>query len=151
MAAVQAPSVIAVHVQADVRDGFVVTNKGIQDSIKDLQRRLAKERGLRLAAAVETADLVLVVTERIDNAGSSAAISVPVAGTFYSVDVEKRAVRVRMEVGNFRQEFIGVNEYWSECAAEITADVQAWLVENRQLVIDLRSRRKPGGDSVPLH
>ncbi len=131
----QAP--VAVYVSAPMKDGFVDTNKGIQDSVKDVQRRLSGMKEFRLVESREKADITVTVLMR--GVGSEA-YGQRLNYTEYSGSYYKNAqltntpmvaqtlwVSAVMEVGAYRKEFTGTAlnvpgqrwGRWSECDAQI--------------------------------
>ena len=71
----QQASRVAVFVRADDSSGFVEPD--LLDSMKDIQREIPKRRNLRLAARVEDATLVVVVTKRYVSDGNQTTITLP--------------------------------------------------------------------------
>ncbi len=56
---------VLVYVSAPLKDGFVDTNKDIQDSVKDLQGRLSKKKKVfRLVESRASADIVVTILMR---------------------------------------------------------------------------------------
>ena len=146
---------VTVHVLAPMRDGFVDTSKGIQDSIKDVSSRLEKMREFQLVDTREKAEIVLTVITRgvgVEAYGqrmsyreyfnNTILTSEPVLTSTYWVTTV-------MEVGHYRKELLGSRTRegsssismgaWGGCADQITDDLKAWVVANRE---QLRQRRK---------
>lgn len=144
---------ITVYLAAPTRDGFVDTNKDIQDSIKDVRDRLSGMRELLVVSSREKADIVLTIVTR--GVGSEAygsrlryseyynnavLTSEPmVANTFWVASV--------MEAGAYRKEFMGAYTHelaysmgaWGECAKRIGNDLKSWVIANAE---QLRQRRQ---------
>ena len=118
-----------VYVSASMRDGFVEMSKGIEDSVKDISRRLAKMKEFRLVNSREKADIVLVVLARSEGR---------------SIEFMAKWVQTVMEVGQYQKEFWGHDgpapiSKWGSCADQIADHVKAWTLANRE---QLRQRRE---------
>jgi hypothetical protein len=148
------PERIAVFVSPPLRDGFVDTTKGIQDSINDIRTKLAEMREFQIVRDREQADVVLIIVKR--GVGSESygerltytqyynnAIleSTPVvANTFWVAAV--------LEVGEYRKELLGSYTHevaysmgaWGRCADQIAQHLKSWTAANAE---QLRERRKP--------
>lgn len=116
---------IAVFVAPATLGGFV-DDKGVSDSIKDLQNEVRK-RGYRTTfnlVPIETdAEIVIRVVRRGKDRGN-----------FVVAD---------MEVGDYRKDvsvkLSGIGDVWGECAEQIVKQVVRWIDANRRALIDRRS------------
>jgi hypothetical protein len=147
---------ISVYLTAPMRDGFVDTSKGIEDSIKDIHKNLTKKKGIRLADRAEDADVILVVVDRgvgVDAYGSRTTArdttyagvvveSAPmVANTFW--------VSTVLQAGTYRKEFVGRHTQeaaaslgaWTTVAEDLAKQVDAWTTANAAQVRARRASR----------
>ena len=145
LAGVSSPCQVLVFVSAPIRDGFVDASKDIQDSVRDLKKRLAKaKKEVRVVNQRGDADIVVTIVAR--GVGSQAygqrlslqeyynnttVTSVPtVANTFWVATV--------MEAGDYRREITGTytqdSAYsmgaWTACANRIAKDLRSWVEAN---------------------
>lgn len=148
LAGAQQPARVAVYISAPMRDGFVDTNRDIQDSIKDVRSRLSRMKEFQLVDSREKADIIVTMVTR--GVGSEAygqrlsyteyynnavLTSTPVVANTYWV----AAV---MEAGTYRKEFMGAytHQYaysmgaWGECAKQLANDLKSWTVANREQI-----------------
>jgi hypothetical protein len=131
---------IVVHVTAPVRDGFVDADRAIRDSIKDLQNNLRNKRGLVVAQDQASADITLRVMGRGVVSRRAGAVALPflsgvVVAPMYA---NKKVVRVVLEVGEFRKDFIEYEDGYGDCAEEIARQVHAWAEANRGTLMKRR-------------
>src|SRR5262245_63348556 len=88
------PAPISIYVGPMARDGFVVADRGVADSIKDVQGALRGKRGLVvvLDAAAATVHLLIVSRSVIPAKGGAATTTssrigtVEITNTFYGAD-----------------------------------------------------------------
>jgi hypothetical protein len=146
----QAP--VTVYVSAPMKGGFVDTNREIQDSVKDVQRRLSGMKEFRIIESPDGADLVITILMR--GVGSEA-YGQRLNYSEYSGQYYKNAqltetpmvaqtlwVSAVMEIAAYRKEFTGtaVNipgvrwGRWSECADHLAKDLKSWAVANREQI-----------------
>ncbi len=144
---------VTVYVLAPMRDGFIDTSKGIQDSIKDVSSRLGRMREFQLVDTREKADIVLTVITRgvgVEAYGHRMSYREYFNNTILTSEpvlVNTYWVTTVMEVGQYRKELLGSRTRegtssmgaWGGCAEQITDDLQAWVVANRE---QLRQRSK---------
>jgi len=144
---------VTIHVLAPMRDGFIDTSKGIQDSIKDVSSRLGRMREFQLVDTREKADIVLTVITRgvgVEAYGQRMSYREYFNNTILTSEpvlVNTYWVTTVMEVGQYRKELLGSRTRegtssmgaWGGCAQQITDDLQAWVVANRE---ELRQRSK---------
>jgi len=151
---VQTPK-ISIHLTAPMKDGFVDTNKGIQDSIKDVRKRLAKDKHIIIVDDRSRADIVLTIVGRgihYEKTGRT-----EVTTNFYDSETSTRTetttqdtyssgmwVTAVMQFGNFQKQIQAGsgNEPggWSQCATQIADDVKSWVAANATRVIRMRKK-----------
>ncbi|HVW04892.1 MAG TPA: hypothetical protein VHB78_07765 [Vicinamibacterales bacterium] len=148
----QTPSSVTVFVSAPSRDGFVDTDRGLQDSINDVANRLRKAKDVTVVDRREIADVILTVTARgvgsesygqrlsyRDAYGGADLDSTPiVANTFWVSSV--------LQVGKYRKEFRGARTQssaqslgaWGLCADELVKNLRAWISANHATIVQRR-------------
>jgi hypothetical protein len=134
---------IAVFVTAPERDGFIDAGKGTTDSVRDVQKRIASKRRLRLVRTAAEADITVRVLGRGAYSEQAGSVALPFMQgvAFVPRYATARIVTVRLEVGEYRKEFVGEDPVeWGDCAKQISEHVQAWVDANREM---LMSRRAP--------
>lgn len=150
--AAQRPGPVFVYVSAPLKDGFVDTDSKIQDSVRDVQRRLAHMKEFKLADSRDKADLVLTVLMRgvgQERYGQRVTYSEQ-SGTYYrnaeltNTPIVEQTLWVSavIEVGTYRKEFVGTSRNipgvrwgtWTECAANLAKDLKSWAVANRDQI-----------------
>jgi hypothetical protein len=152
-AQVQADSRITVFISAPMRDGFVDTNKDIQDSIKDVRSDLEHKKDVIVVDDPSQADVVLtIVTRGIGTqhfgertniyqgyySGTDITTTPILANTFWVSAVLKAGSYQREIVGAQTQESAYSLGAWTTCAERIAKDVRAWVTAN---AAQLRARR----------
>lgn len=138
MQAADAP--VSIFVGPNVRDGFVDTDQGVQDSIEDLRQELRKNTALRIVTDVGSARLRLLVTERRRfNTGSSVATGVGTSaggvssGSAVSIALEGYRVGALLRVGDYQRTLVGESQSrWRGCAESISKDLGVWLRANHE-------------------
>jgi hypothetical protein len=146
---------VSIYLAAPTKDGFVDTNKGIQDSIKDVRKRLVKDKRIAIVEEPERADVVLTIvgrgihyektgiTEVTTNSYDSETSSRTETTTQdnYSSGMWVTAV---MQFGKFQKQInAGYNNEpggWSECATQIADDVKSWIAANATRIVQQRNR-----------
>ncbi len=139
---------VTVHVLAPVRDGFIDTSKGIQDSIKDVSNRLGEMTEIQVVDTPEKADILLTVITRgigVEAYGQRMSYKEYFNNTILTSEAILTStywVTTVMEVGRYRKELLGSRTRegkstislgaWGGCADQITEDLQAWVVANRE-------------------
>lgn len=146
----QAP--VAVYVSAPMKDGFVDTNKDIQDSVKDVQHHLSGMREFRIVESREKADITVTVLMR--GVGSQAygqrlRYSEYSSGYYTNAELTNTPmvaqtlwVSAVMEIGTYRKEFTGTAlnipgarwGRWNECAGHLAKDVKSWVRANAEQI-----------------
>jgi hypothetical protein len=135
-------SKIDVYLSAPTRDGFFDTGKDIQDSIKEIGKRLKHTKGIQLVNSSDEADVSLTVVARgmgkafgernsiYENyfVSTAAASGVPIPDNTYSLSAV-------MHVGVYKKEFsLGYSNH------DIAEDLRKWIFVN---AAQLRERRTP--------
>lgn len=121
-------------------------SKDRADSVRDLQREIRKKRKtLALAESREQADVVLEVLGRgIASEADGGVIAVPLGRSVIAQPTYRSAnvVRTRLVVGDYERPIVGafdgIGDVWSECAEQITKDLDAWIAENRAQLLARR-------------
>jgi hypothetical protein len=112
-----------------VRDGFFDADKGVLDSIKDLQRELKRPKFISVRKE-EEADLVLIVVSR--GIGEPAgAVGVPIGGAVFLAPVETCYVETLLKVGTYEKAITGTGDTWRSCARSVYQQVDSWAAANR--------------------
>ena len=144
---------VSVFVSAPMRNGFVDTNKEIQDSVNDIRGRLSGMKEFRIANTRDDADLVLTVVTR--GIGSEQ-YGQRLQYTEYYKNAELTStpivvstlwVTAVINVGDYRKEFVGTSVNnpgirlgtWRECAKNLADGLRAWAVANAE---QLKQRRR---------
>lgn len=132
------PDAVAIYVGPNVRDGFVDVDRGVLDSIKDVQKRLRqdpvdpqKEAAFRVVDRESDATLRLYVVSRITVA-TGASIGVVNQGTGVTVPAEVRRLDTLLRVGSYERSFVVTGETWKGCAGDLVYDLSAWVIANRE-------------------
>ncbi|PYR75654.1 MAG: hypothetical protein DMF86_14740 [Acidobacteria bacterium] len=152
-APVQTDSRIVVFVSAPLRDGFVDTNKDIQDSIKDVRSELERKKDVIIVDDPSHADVLLtIVTRGIGTqhwgertnvyhgyySGTDITTTPIMANTFWVSAVLKAGTYQREIVGTQTQESAYSLGAWTTCAERIAKDLRAWVTAN---ATQLRAKR----------
>jgi hypothetical protein len=129
---------VSIYVGPQVKDGFIETDKGVRDSIKDIQGELRKKKALRVVTDEAEATLKLFVVKRTMGAQSGSGVAVGVApGLGVLLGSRVRTVEAVLRFGSYERPLVGDDEgkdAWSECAEAIAKDVAIWLEANRERV-----------------
>jgi hypothetical protein len=136
------PPTVTIYVGPQSRDGFVDADRGVQDSIADIQAALAKSKDLRVVSDEEGASLKLYVVSRQKGAGPGSITSGVVtggAGTAVSSPSTDYALVTLLRAGSYERQFIAeANSHrewrgnWKGCARKIAKDLSAWVAANRE-------------------
>jgi hypothetical protein len=144
---------VSLYLAAPVKDGFVDTNKGIQDSIKDLRKRLGKDKRIVIVDNPSRADVVLTVVGRgvhYERTGQTQVTtnyfdsesSTRVETTTQDVYSSGMWVKTVLSFGRMQREISGgySNEPggWGACATQIADDVRSWIAANTTRIVQLR-------------
>lgn len=123
---------LTIYVGPQTRDGFVDVDKGILDSIADIQNQLRKKPRFTVVREKDGADLVLLVVYR-GHGRSTGAVAVPVGGLTAVVSSDAKVVETVLHVGTYEKSMVA--DYggdWRDCARAIADDVVTWVVTNRE-------------------
>jgi len=146
---------ISIYLAAPTKDGFVDTNKGIQDSIKDVRKRLAKDKRIAIVDDPARADVVLTIIGRgihYERTGQT-----EVTTNYYDSETSSRTEVTRqdiyssgmwvtavMQFGKFQKQINAgySNEPggWGACATQIAEDVKSWIAANAARIVRQRHR-----------
>jgi len=145
-----------VYVSAPLKDGFVDTNKDIQDSVKDVQHQLSRMKEFGLTENVELADLsITILTRGVGSETYGHRLNyTEYSGRYYTnaqltsmpMVAQTLWLSVVMEIGTHRKEFTGTAlnvpgvrwGRWTECATNLAKNVRVWAVANQQQIKQLR-------------
>jgi hypothetical protein len=133
----EVPRAVSIYVGPYVRDGFVDVDKGVLDSIADIQQELRKDRALRVVTVPESAELKLMVVRR-GYGEAAGGVGVPIGTLTVYVPQRARFVEAVLRVGTYERAFVGEDykhEKWGKCAQMIAKDLSVWLAANRERVL----------------
>jgi hypothetical protein len=137
---------VRIYVGPVVRDGFVEADKGVLDSIKDIQKELRKDRTYAVVAGEAEAALKLyVVTRRTRETGGSVGIGTAtgtgsggfVQGTGMTVSIPLAVYRLEtlLRVGTHERPFTGESDAaWKGSARAVAKDLAVWVAANRERI-----------------
>lgn len=131
-AAKDLPRKVTIFVSPPSRDGYVDTDKGIRDSIRDLKNQVRGSRRLQLVETKESAQLVLEVVGRgrTSNTGGGAA-AIPIGNSTFFLPLETIGLTTVLRVGDYDKPLIFDKcGDWTHCAHLVVKDVEAWVDEN---------------------
>jgi hypothetical protein len=140
-------------ISAPQRDGFFDTSKDIQDSIKDIREKIAKEKSVVLTLIDDRskADIILTIVERgigsmaygqrtelQDYYGGASLEQAPLVASTYWVSS-------MLQVGGYKKEFTGHQSQdqtfsrltfgaWGKCGSQIATNVVSWAATNAALI-----------------
>ncbi len=160
----QAQEPIPIFVGPQIRDGFTDIDRGILDSIDDIQDKLQDARQFTLVDTREEATLILEVTGR-GLSGNAGAFGITTGGTTFGggtiagveqptftspaittlTPVDRRAVYTILRVGGYEMTIVGQNENdprWTVAAGEVVKDVAVWLDSNRTPLAEYMAARE---------
>jgi len=127
---------IPLFIGPPMRDGFVETDAGVRDSVKDIQNALRSSRVLRLVQKPEEATVVLTIVAR-SMAGDAGAVGIPIAGFVMLAPIHGRSIQWTLRVNAYETTRISEDRergtcYWA--ARAVRADVVAWVEANRHVL-----------------
>jgi hypothetical protein len=134
------PEPVSIYIGPQVKDGFVDTDKGVSDSIKDLRKELGKKRDLRVVDDESTAQLKLYVVARGFGAADGDGVTIAMPGSpglGIHVATKTRYVRALLRVGDYERPFVAEDrEYdtWGRCAKLLARDLSEWVTANRSRI-----------------
>lgn len=146
---------ISIYLAAPTKDGFVDTNKSIQDSIKDVRKRLAKDKSIAIVDDPVRADIVLTIVGRgihYERTGRT-----EVTTNYYDSESSSRTETTTQDVYSSGMWVTAVMQFgtlqkqinagysnepggWGECATQIADDVKSWIAANATRIVQLRNR-----------
>lgn len=138
---------VAIYISAPMRNGFLDSNRSIQDSIKDISDQLYGKKGIKIIEEREKADIVLVVVSRgIGSEEYSKRLAYKEhfnAAELSSAPIIYNTAWIStvLQAGEYKKELIGTDiripgdaiGLWRNCAKEIARNVVAWVKANSAL------------------
>jgi hypothetical protein len=131
LSAASQPAALRLYVGAHERDGFVDVDRGLSESIRDVQRELRGKKQVRLVQRREDAQLMLTVVRR-GAAGSAGAVAMPIGPAAIAVPIDIVSVEALLRVGDHERQFTGTDETYRRCAKRIVEDLLTWVSANRE-------------------
>jgi hypothetical protein len=139
------PKAVTIFVGPVVRDGFVDVDKGVLDSIKDIQTELRRNRSFAVVPSEASAQLKLFVASRAKVPGTGTPIStgtgtvvggVAIASGTTVTEPDSRIDAV-LRVGTYEKAFVGqsdarISGTWGRCAKLLVEDLTIWVNANRE-------------------
>jgi hypothetical protein len=153
---------VTIYVGPNAKDGFVDVDKGVRDSITDLQSQLPKDRAFRVVETEPKAALVLrVVSRGLGPVVPRGTLNLPGTATYYpgqtltfpnrgtvqtagtvvqtpgmSIPIESQARHIEtvLHVGAYERAFVAENQKWGQCTRMIAKDLSVWLAANRERI-----------------
>ena len=140
------PHPVTIFVGPMVRDGFVEVDKGVLDSIKDINDELRKNyRTFRLVPAEAGADLRLYVVSRNKIAGTGTPVQIGtgqvvggvVIGTGATITEPDCRIDALLKIGDYEKALFGQSEdritgTWNRAAKLLVKDLVIWVTANRE-------------------
>ena len=123
-------------------DGFVDPKDKREDSVKDVQNRVRKTKGLTLIEEEGGADIVLVVAGRGVESERSGSIARPVGDAVVASPTYQNwlMLYVTLEMGSYRKEFSAGARFWGDAARFVGSDIGKWVAANRAQIIARRTK-----------
>ncbi|MEO8361739.1 MAG: hypothetical protein ABI672_17020 [Vicinamibacteria bacterium] len=125
---------VAVFVTAQMLDGLSNVDRGIRDSIKDIQSEIQRSKEFTLAPTTEDAAVIITVIGR-NTPGNSHRVPFPVGpGMSMMMPVRRRAIDIVLRVGSVQREMTSEPEgddRWKAAAKQVVKDVAAFVDANR--------------------
>lgn len=135
---------IKVFVGPQSRDGFVDVDRGILDSIKDIQGEFRRSRLFTIVRTGDEAQIVLTVVGR-RTPGDSGAVGVPIGlGMTLMLPIKRRAIDTALRVGSYEKQITSESDdddRWKAAAQKVVKDVAAWVEANRSSLAGRESPR----------
>jgi len=133
---------IAIFIGPQSREGFTDVDRGILDSIKDIQDHFRHASAFTVVSTPEAADMRLLVVGR-RTAGSSGSVGVPIGTTTIFVPIKRRVIDTLLQIGTYEKAITSEtedHEAWKASAKTVLKDVQAWVAANRAAIALMRKR-----------
>jgi hypothetical protein len=126
------PAAIPIFIGPQVRDGFVEIDRGVLDSIKDIQNELRGRRGIQIVADKERAQVVLEVVSRgATSTSGGGAVGVPIGTSTFMLPLGTIGIATVLKVGTYEKPIVLQNcETWRRCARFVAQDVETWVEAN---------------------
>jgi hypothetical protein len=123
---------VPVFVGPQSRDGFIDIDRGVLDSIKDIQDRLHGRKGIQIVADKERARVVLEVVSRgATSMSGGGAVGVPIGASTFMLPLSTIGIATVLKVGTYEKPIVLQNsENWRRCARFVAEDVETWLEAN---------------------
>lgn len=131
------PTPLSIYVGPQTRDGFVDADRGVLDSIKDIQKALRRRPLFRVVERQAEAQAVVVVERRGAGSRDAATVSVPIGNQRWYVPVESYEIVAALRVGAYERALGCVDGTWTGCARKLVRDVEAWVTANRDRLTDI--------------
>lgn len=125
------------------RDGFIDPRDHRRDSLKDIQNRIRKTHGLRLAADLPSSDIVLTLMTRGVESERRGSVSKPVGDKIVTTPTYDNwlTLNAMMSLGDYQKEFhSGAGYTWGDAARFMVNDVNDWIKANRPRILANRQQ-----------
>ena len=123
---------IPVFVGPQVRDGFIDIDRGVLDSIKDIQYQLRGRKHIQIVTERDRARVVLEVVSRgaTSTAGGGGA-AVPIGTSTFVIPFGTIGIATVLKVGAYEKPIVLQNcDNWTRCARFVAQDVDTWIEAN---------------------
>jgi hypothetical protein len=131
---------VTIYVGPNAHDGFVDTDKGVLDSIADIQGQLRKDRAFHVVTVPESADLQLFVVRR-GYGDAAGGVGVPIGALTFYLPIRARFVETSLHAGTYERAFVGedhTHDHWGPCAKMIAKDLSVWVAANRERIAGMK-------------
>ncbi len=130
---------INIFVSAPVRDGFLDTNKDVQEAIKDVTSQLRAVNELQMVDSAEKAQVVLTIAGRGLGPKSYANTTLT---NLTDLGTDTSWIAAIIQAGDFTKEISASNLNlprtsmgpWAQCAEQIADNLRVWIVANAKLL-----------------
>ena len=125
---------LTIYVGPETRDGFVDTDEGVSDSVKDLVNELKKDKTLHVQTDKRwAADLQLLVLFRTTEANGGM-VSVPIGPNQFYLPTSRMLLKtlLRTQAGSYEKPIGFSAGSWRDAAKAVAKDVRAWVAANRE-------------------
>lgn len=128
---------VTIYVGPQVKDGFVDTDKGVADSIKDVKGQMPT--GLRLVQTEAEATLRLYVTRReqydtgnaVNTGSGTVSQQGQYSGTGVTIAISGMRVRTILRAGSYERSIDGEAGSYKGAAKAVLESVSVWVEANR--------------------